>query len=164
MKPILPLAAIALAAATFAVRAPAAPTSADALGTCLVEHTSQQDRTTFVKWLFAQMALAPAVAPMVSVSAKQREALNVEIGKLFMRLVTQDCANEARTAYLVQGSTAIEGGFRILGAAAGRSLMLDPHVSAGMSGFTKYLDKAKIDAVLAGSSAGSAPAAASTTH
>lgn len=156
MKAAAIFVAIALTTA-FAVRATAAPAS-DALGTCLVEHTNQQDRTTFIKWIFAQLALAPAVAPMANVSAKQREALNKSTSELFMRLFTSDCPREARTAYLMQGDTALEQGFQVLGRAAARGLMLDPHVTAGMSGFNKYLDKAKLEAVLSGSPASSAPA------
>lgn len=159
MKATTTLVLIAFAA-TFSVHVQAAPTT-DPLGTCLVEHTSQQDRATFIKWMFAQLALAPTVAPMVSISTTQRQALNQQTAKLFMRLLTHDCANEARTAYLLQGDTALAAGFQVLGSAAARGLMLDPHVTAGMSGFNKYLDRAKIEAALAGSSTTPPPAGSS---
>lgn len=127
---------------------PVHATPEDQLAACLVSHTSPADRTALVKWIFAQFALSPEVAPMARITDAERGEMNAQTGKLFMRLLTNDCPSEAHLAYQVDGSAAIQSSFQILGQVAARGLMSDSNVQAGMSGFTKDLDEAKLRSTL----------------
>ena len=139
---------------------PARAAPQDQLATCLVAHTDQADRLVLVKWIFAQFALNPSVAQMAQIPADKRDGIDKQMAVLLTRLITVDCPKDAQMAYLASGGAALEGAFNVLGQSAGRSLALDPDVQAGMTGFNKYLDKAKLDAVLSGAS-GPAPSASS---
>lgn len=138
--------------AGFSCQAMATPK--DQLAQCLVAHTSKSDRTMFAKWLFAQMALSPDVAPMANVSSRLRDKLNRQAGDLFSRLLAVDCPRQTTLAYEAEGSAAIGYGFQVLGQVAGRDLMQDPQVRAGLSGFTKYLDKARLTSILGNAAKG----------
>lgn len=145
-RKIFALGMLAVLTAGFSCQTMASPR--DQLAQCLVAHTSESDRTMFAKWIFAQMALSPDVASMTNVSSDLRDQLNRQAGKLFTRLLAVDCRQQTALAYNSEGAGAIGYGFQILGQVAGRSLMQDPHVQSALSGFTKYLDKAKLKAVL----------------
>lgn len=149
---IFVLGTLVVLAAGFSCQAMASPK--DQLAQCLVSHTNKSDRTMLIKWLFAQMALSPDVAPMVRVSPSLRDKLNRQAGDLFTRLLTADCPRQTTLAYDAEGEAAIEYGFQILGQVAGRGLMQDPHVKVGLSGFSKYIDKAKLKAVLGSAAQG----------
>lgn len=134
------------AAAVFSGTARATPS--DQLAACLVTHTNDADRVLLVKWIFAQFALAPDVAPMTRISVGDRDKLNKDTASLFTRLLTSDCTEQARVAFQVDGGTAFEAAFQVLGQAAARGLMLNPKVHAGTAEFAKYLDSAKLKSVL----------------
>ena len=98
-------------------------------------------------WLFAAIALNPKVAPMVNMTAEQREKINSDTGKLFERLLTETCKPEAQVAVKNEGTSAIEAGFRVFGEVAARELFSEPLVAEAMAKFDKYIDMEKINAV-----------------
>ncbi len=79
----------------------------DGLARCLVSHTSPQDKTQLVRWIFAIMALHPAVSDTSTVGDSERDKLNRGAGMLFERLLTSDCRNETKEALMYEGPIAI---------------------------------------------------------
>ncbi|HEX5961070.1 MAG TPA: hypothetical protein VFY97_07475 [Rhodanobacteraceae bacterium] len=144
---ILALTAVAAFVAIQPGHARAAPE--EDLAQCLVTHTSDTDRTLLIEWIFAQFSLAPSVAPMAKISPAQRTDLDKRTGALMTRLIATDCPGQMRSAYIANGSVAVQSAFQVLGQTAARGLMLDPGVQQGMRGFSKYVDQAKVDAALA---------------
>ena len=120
----------------------------DDLSKCLVNSTSDQQKSILVQWVFAIAALHPSVKPLSSVSDTKRDSLNKGVADLFTVLLTQTCRKETQDAVKYEGSGAIQSSFAVLGQVAMTNLFSDPNVSGGMEGFTKYLDKAKFEGVL----------------
>jgi hypothetical protein len=116
----------------------------DDMAKCLVRSTTEVDRTVFVRWMFAAMALHPDVESMAVISAEQRDAINRDAGALFQRLLTESCRSETQQAIKYEGAPTIQAAFTVFGQVAGRELMLNPHVSQSMAGLAKYLDQAKL--------------------
>lgn len=112
----------------------------DDLSKCLVKSTSTTDRVVLVRWMFAMLALHPAVQPLASVSAEQREGASKTAAGLFARLLTADCRNESVSALKYEGVAAIGSSFQVLGQVASRDLMTDPNVAKGMHQLGTDLD------------------------
>jgi hypothetical protein len=142
MVRIAQVAAIALA--LLSANTSSAGIYSDSLARCLVSHTSNEDKTLLVRWIFAIMALHPAVSDTITVNDSEREKLNRGAGMLFERLVTDDCRKETKEALMYEGPVAMQTSFQVLGQVATRGLMTDPAVTAGLTAFQKYLDETKL--------------------
>jgi hypothetical protein len=104
----------------------------DDLSKCLVKATSTNDRVVLVRWMFATLALHPAVRSFVSVPDAQRDTATKAAAGLFTRLLTADCRKESVNALKYEGVAAIGASFQVLGQVASRDLMSDPNVAKGM--------------------------------
>jgi hypothetical protein len=139
---------MAAAAAFLAVALPAARASAgvytDDLTKCLVRSADAGDQTRLMQWMFALIALNPAVRPNAAITPPQREAFDRQAAALMQRLLTVDCRKETVAALKYEGSSAIEASFRALGEVAVRGLMSDPTVAGGVKNFTAYIDQDKM--------------------
>ena len=111
----------------------------DDLTRCVVKSASPADQELLVQWMFAALSLNPAVKPLTSITAQQRDDYNKRGADLFVRLVAVDCASAATDALKNEGAPALIQSFQMLGQVAGRSLMSNPEVSKGMQGLNKYL-------------------------
>ena len=121
---------------------------ADDLSKCLVDKSSDADKTTLVKWFFAVAALHPDVRSIAAISADQRDALNRDVAEIFQRLLTDSCKGEAKKAMKYEQQTALESSFGVLGQVAAQGLFSDPAVETSMGDFTKYLDEEKLKGIM----------------
>ncbi len=119
----------------------------DDMAKCLVKSTSPDDRTVFIRWLFAAISLHPAVAAMANVSAKQRDDFNRGAAALFQRLLTESCRSETKQAIRYEGPAIIQYAFQVFGQAAAGDLFANPAVGEGMKDLAKYIDQDKIKAL-----------------
>lgn len=108
----------------------------DDLSRCLVEKTTDADRATLIRWMFAALTLNPKLADLVSAKSINRDEINELAAALFIRLVTKDCASQTDIAVRAEGPAAIQGAFAVLGQSAGIAMMTDPAVVAGLSTLT----------------------------
>ena len=115
----------------------------DELTKCLVSSATENDKLVLVQWLFAEVTLNPAIKTMSNVTTAQRESFNRQVVDRFERLVLKDCRKETVDALKYEGPGAIEASFSVLGQVAGRGMMSDPNVAAGMAGLSAYMDKGK---------------------
>lgn len=120
----------------------------DDMAKCLVAATSAKDKTDLVRWIFANAALHPDVGDISSVSPGSREEMNRTTAVLMERLLTDACRKQTQDAVRYEGPVAIQLSFQVLGQVAMQELMSNKAVSAGFEGFTRFIDKAKIDALL----------------
>jgi hypothetical protein len=137
------LLAASLALATAGTGAALAATSEDDLSRCLVRSATAADNEVLVFWVFAAISENPRLAPLVNLSAAQREAFDKQAATLFQRLLLKDCRKESVTALQQDGTSAIAHSFELLGSTAGRQMMTDPQVLASMQHMTRYLDPAQ---------------------
>lgn len=113
---------------------------ADDMAKCLVRSTTSADKTALVQWMFAMMALHPAVKTMGTVSDTERTAASQRIAKIFTDLLTKSCVNETRDAVKNEGESTLASSFNLLGQVAARELFADPNVAAGIAEFGKHID------------------------
>lgn len=113
----------------------------DDMSKCLVKSTSEDDKDHLVRWIFTEMTLNPALKGVASSTPEQRQQFEKEGAALFQRLVLVDCRKETIDAIKYEGQGAIQMSFQVLGEVAGRGLMTDPKVNAGIMAMAAYLDK-----------------------
>jgi hypothetical protein len=119
----------------------------DDMAKCLVKSTTDADKGTLVKWMFAAISLNPEVKSMVTLTDKQRDGYNKSFATLVMKLLTESCKKETQQAIQYEGREAIGNSFRVLGAVAARGLMSHPDVTAYIAGIDKYVDTKKLEAL-----------------
>jgi hypothetical protein len=117
----------------------------DSLARCLISNTSATDKTNLVRWVFATMALHPAVSDLSpALSESKKDELSRMTGTLFERLLTDDCRTETQEALMYEGPLAMQTSFEVLGQAAMQGLMTHSSVIAGLSDLNKYIDETKL--------------------
>ena len=73
--------------------------AADALGNCLARKSTGEDRLVFAGWMVAALASAPQLAGVANVDPSTKAALDRQLAAIFTRLMTVDCAAEARPLF-----------------------------------------------------------------
>ena len=119
--------------------------SGDELAKCLIESSTQEDRATLGRWMFAAIAANPAVESIAKVPPKTMDDANAAAGAVFMRLLTDACKSQAREALLKDGPEALQVSFAILGQATMGELFANPEVRKAVAGLEKYVDKQKLN-------------------
>ena len=117
----------------------------DALGKCLVDNTTTEDRTMLVRWLFTAASVHPAISSLSTVSASDRDAANRTTANLFVRLLTESCKEAAKTAMKFEGPATLQLSFQVLGQVAGTELFSNPQVAAVMADLDTHVDPAALD-------------------
>jgi hypothetical protein len=112
----------------------------DKLAICLVKETSESDKTTLIRWIFAAMASHPSVKDLGNVSEAQGKKLNKDVSVLFFDLLSNRCGAETKDAVKYEGAAAISSSFEVLGKVAMQGLMEDAKVSEYMAGMGANLD------------------------
>lgn len=119
----------------------------DDLTRCLVEKSTPADKSTLVQWMFVAMSQHPSVAALTKVTPQDVEKFNSMAGELFMRLLTDVCADHSKKAIKYEGTGAIQSSFGVLGQVAAGDLFANPEVAKVMSGLEKYMDSTKLEAL-----------------
>lgn len=122
----------------------------DKLAICLVENTSQADKTTLMRWIFGAMSRHPKVSDLSQVNQAQADKMNKAVADLFVALLAERCATETADAVKYEGAAVISSSFEVLGKVAMQGLMTDASVSEYISGLEKNIEPGKLDAVLKG--------------
>jgi len=117
----------------------------DRLSVCIVEHTSQEDIISLVRWIFIAVAAHPDVNDLSDFSDIAETKADVEVARIFQKLMTKDCVEEVKTALIIDGDVAIEASFTILGKVATESLMDNQNVIERTQGFIPYVDPKSFD-------------------
>jgi hypothetical protein len=121
----------------------------DDMAKCLVKAATPDDRSVFIKWLFASIALHPDVRSMATITPQQRDDFNKRAAALFQRLLTDSCRAETQSAIRYEGPAIVQYAFQVFGQAAARDLFSSGDVAAGMQDLAKYIDQEKIKALSA---------------
>ena len=117
----------------------------DGLETCIVASVTEADRNVLVRWMFSAISLHAGLRDLATVPAEQRDAASAEMGAMMQRLMTRDCASQARQAFAGErASAAFQQAFRRVGELAGEGRYQDPAVAAEAGGVVRHVDMAKI--------------------
>lgn len=142
---------LSLLCALLAPLAAPAQTPADSLSRCLADNTSGRDRKDLARWVFFAMAAHPEMTKHASPDiADTKGGTDMQVAAMFMRLLTDSCAQQARQAYKEGGPRAIQTAFETLGQLAMMELMSNAQVNEAMGGFQKHIDQAKLGQVFDG--------------
>lgn len=135
---------IALAATAFLSLALASPASAgvfqDDLSRCLISKASAADRTIMARWMFSAVSSGSALKGMSTLTDADRLAHNQAMGKVFSRLLVQDCRAQLMAALKNEGPTTIPGASEALGQAVGTMLFSSPEAVEELNSFANFLD------------------------
>ncbi|ODS63967.1 MAG: hypothetical protein ABS41_03920 [Arenimonas sp. SCN 70-307] len=149
MKPFATLAAAVALAVSLAPAPSAANPVVEASQSCFSDNTTGKDRKLLGKWIFLALAGHPEIAGYSSATPADHEQTSRELAALFMRLVTEDCAEEMKALATIGGTEAMKLPFQHLGQIAMQELMNHKDVAGNIGAFEKYLDEAKLQAVFA---------------
>src|SRR3954467_15964403 len=93
------------------------------LARCMVEKSSDADKTLLARWMFAAMSKDPALINMANIKQQDRDKLNKGTADLFARLMLMDCRPQAVAALKNEGSDAFGEAGRVLGQSAAQKLL-----------------------------------------
>ncbi len=111
----------------------------DEMSKCLTDSTTGKDRKDLARWIFTVMTLHPEVSSISSVTPEMRAATDKTAGMLLSRLMTKDCRAQFIAQYK-NDPQSVKDSFEGLGRMAMQELVANPNVTAGMSGFMRYMD------------------------
>jgi hypothetical protein len=117
---------------------------ADDLARCMVSGTSDSDKSSLVRWIFANASVHPDVSSIAAVGDAQRAEINQAMGKLITRLFAENCRQEAKEALQYEGQPALQTSFGVLGQVAMMNLMSNPAVAASFNGLSEHIDVARL--------------------
>lgn len=138
---------IALCAAILCPSAAMAGPTADALSSCMADSSTGKDRKELARWIFVAMSAHPELKGLTNITSVDREASDKNIARLATRLLTESCSKEVQAATAAEGNASVEAAFGMLGQLAMQELMADPGVKVSFSNYTKYIDRAKFEAI-----------------
>lgn len=135
---------ISILSTAFVTSASAGPFT-DSLSRCLVVSVDTRDKTDLMNWMARLITEHPEIKNSVGEVYSDIEAVksDVAVARLFEKLLTVNCRQEAIEAVRYEENIALEESFKVLGQIAMRDLMADPSVSAVMEQFTKYIDESR---------------------
>jgi hypothetical protein len=143
-KIVIALAFVVIGLAITLSSAKASPAT-DALGACLSDSTTGKDRKDMAKWMFMAISVHPEIHSFSNIPEKKRDEINMAMGALITKLLTESCPAQAKEAVEKGGSDALKTAFGVVGQLAMQELMSNPEVNSSISGFVKYVDKNKMD-------------------
>jgi hypothetical protein len=128
-------------AATVTSSAAEAGVLTDDLARCMVEKSSDADKTQLARWMFAAMSKDPSLANMANITQVDRDRLNKGTADLFSRLMLVDCRKQAVAALKNEGTDAFGEAGKVLGAAAAQKLMSSPEGQGELGKLSDYMDE-----------------------
>ena len=118
------------------------------LGICMVDSMTGKERKQIAQWLFFSIAVHPDMKEFSRVTENAQKKADEFVGKLFTRLLTENCPAQAKQAMKERTSAAMGDAFGLVGKMAMQELMTNKDVTDSISGFEKFIDKEKIDSLI----------------
>jgi hypothetical protein len=119
-----------------------------ALSSCLADNTTGKDRRDLARWVYVAMSQHPEMARLAAIPAEAKEDAFKTTGGLVTRLLSENCAPQARDAIKHEGTASFKGAFEVLGRLAMMELTTNSDVNAAISNIDRYTDRKKLDAAL----------------
>ena len=113
-----------------------------ALKECFTRKSTGEDRITLAKWFVAIMANSPSVQGVAKLDAGVKDKLDNSVAQIFTRLLTEDCANEARPLWKKRSTAAFRAAGETLGRLAMQEVMSGDGEGQMFSGYVSHIDPA----------------------
>ena len=117
---------------------------------CLGDSTTGRERKELARWIFLGMAAHPEIRDLAVASQDASERSSRFVGQLVTRLIVENCATEIRAMVREAGPRSMELAFQFLGQLAMKELMTDAAVNSSLTVFERYVDRARVNAVVEG--------------
>jgi hypothetical protein len=114
------------------------------MSNCLVQNTSEQDKTLLIQWTYAAMSAHPSVRSMSNISPVAMDDLNKRAAEMLMELLVVKCKTETQQAIKIEGETSFQTGLATLGKVAMQGLIYDANVVQYQNGLSRYFDANKL--------------------
>ncbi|WP_348944214.1 hypothetical protein ABHF33_12215 [Chitinibacter sp. FCG-7] len=111
---------------------------------CMINSTTEEEKSELVKMLFFAFSAHPTLADLQVDNPELKMQTEQNVAKILQRLLTMQCAKQARIALANEGMQGFQQGFEALGKAAAFSLNRDPNVHKALGGFMQYVDLTKL--------------------
>ncbi len=120
----------------------------DAVDQCMSDNTTGKDRKDLARWIFVAIAAHPELKALAEPTPAMVESSQKAVGELITRLLGTTCKEEMHALVKSEGSIGARVAFEHLGKIAMAEIMSSPKVTSAISGFERYVDRAKIDPVM----------------
>lgn len=117
----------------------------DAMSRCLVKETTAEDKSLFMKWMFAAMSFHPEVESLAAVTPEEADALNQKTADLMVELLAERCQAETQEAMEYEGESAIKASFEVFGQVAMMGLLSNEKVAGYLAGLETKLDLERLE-------------------
>lgn len=118
----------------------------DQLSQCLVNATSEQDRSTVVQWMFVALSAHPDLKGFSNVSPEQKQQLDQKLATVLQNTIADKCQAQTKAVIQNEGIQAVGQSFQALGQTTGKAILNDPAVNAQLRGTLLYIDLSKLAA------------------
>ena len=81
---------------------------ASALGECLYNNTTSEDKTTLTQWAFVTLGKSSAAKPIATIPADKTNEVDQKTKSLLTRLVASSCSKEALQVALHEPTTGVQ--------------------------------------------------------
>lgn len=115
-----------------------------ALSSCLADSTTGKDRKDLAAWIYVSMSQHPEMGRLAKIPAELQEEVFKTMGILITRLMSENCASQARDAIKHEGPTSTKTAWEVAGALAMQELMSNADVQAAISNISRYADLKKL--------------------
>lgn len=122
--------------------------ASDELGKCMVDSLTGKERKDLAKWVYFAMSAHPEIKQYSKITDANRTEFDKVVGSLITRLLTEDCPEKTKKAVREEGTSALEGAFRLVGEVAMQELMRDKNVSDSIEAYVKYTNLDKIKQII----------------
>lgn len=117
---------------------------AQALSQCLVNNTTEADKTVMTRWVYSSLSNHPSLSSMTSINDATRVGADQEMARLVEKFMYQTCSEQLKNAVKNEGPAAIERSLRSYVEVTGREILQHPSISNSVTGVAKQLDVKKL--------------------
>ena len=121
----------------------------DQLAKCITEKTTKEDRAALINWMFAALAMNPALEKLAKISDEERLSINKAGGAMFQKALAEVCLEEAKATSRIEGSDAVGAAFGALGELAMEEMFSDPAVNSELEKLITFVDLNKLVPIFA---------------
>ena len=108
---------------------------------CLLNNTSERDKTILVKWMFIGMGQHPILKREFPISESQKESADMAVADYITYIITSSCYEETKNVMAHEGEEAFVKSFELLGELAMMLVIEDADVLNSFEDYVQYLDK-----------------------
>ncbi|NPA50655.1 MAG: hypothetical protein GXO02_03395 [Epsilonproteobacteria bacterium] len=116
----------------------------DKLSECLIKKSKPEEIKLLKRWIFFAYAQDSDLKKYVSISSKDEDEVNKEMGEYVTTLLSDRCSKELKDAIKYEGPQAIANAFGKLGEIAGMYILESKETKEFLGKFANHIDATKL--------------------